>query len=432
MQRRGQNIVLDMDETLIHTFFELSKDEEDRLSRLLHLRMRVYEVLVRDCNETLGSGIVDPMKAIERPFLVDFLRFCSKRFDKVYIWSAGKRDYVHKHMRRLSRSSNISNVFTFDNCAVENDNDGGLIHKPLERVGLDPVNTFIVDDRATACIRNPENLVNLPAFMPTVEDLEKEATGEILKHDMALVRLMMYFAQTEVTNAPDVRLLPKDIFTEHVTEPTLLHETGTILEAPGNGNCLFSSIMSGVQESKHIAHAAKLTLINQRRVNTKYNIILNRFPDTVLPSASALRFIVAATYMNNIDRSRNYLDHCAEMRRAKESVDQIAWMETFWDGTSYNLTTFLHVLLDPKLYWGDWAAIDILADVLGLRIYVWKSISRELSYKTKPDTFILGSINLLFDGSHYDFMTDSHSWDDLLQQARPASSNPLCKRKRVQ
>jgi len=401
----AQTVVLDMDETLIHTFQDLTEEEEAKLKSAPHLKLRLYTVETRDVLETRGSGIVEEMLAIERPYVNQFLRFCSKRFNKVYIWSAGQKDYVHKHVRRLSRSSNVNTVYTFDDCAVQDKPAGnGLIHKPLEKFGLDPRTTFIVDDRETAYLENPKNGIAIPRYNPSLQTLMDENKAVGTNQDMSLVRLMSYFIRPDVIHAKDVRSLRKNIYATPATIEYPL--SGVPWIASGGGNCMFESIVYGLNEDRVFAHAAEQHLVEMRRRNPKYNMILERRSLSRLLDPEGLRYVIAATYLNDPIRTSAYLDHCRVIR-GTPPADQNKWMEEFWTGSSYSTDAFLKSLLDRSKYWGDYPALEILASILRAKIVVWDSKTKKFIFSTEEKRNIMCTVNLLYDGGHYDFISDN-------------------------
>ena len=412
-----QNIVLDMDETLIHTFFDLSDEQETIIKAMPHLKLRVYSIQARDIQEAKGTGTVDEMLAVERPYVNQFLRFCAQRFHKVYIWSAGQSDYVHKHIRRLSRSSNINNVYTFDDCAIESDEDGGLIHKPFEKMGLDPSNTFIVDDRTTAYFRNAVNGICIPRYSPTIEELEQEA--DPAGGDVSLVKLMSYFLRPEVRNATDVRELYKNIFATRKTNATYPSD-GDVWNPPGDGDCLFACIARALEDDKIFAHAIEQRLQEFRRRNNNYNMILARKPLARLLCSAGLRYAVAAVYFADAGKTEQYLEHCKNVRVTEAAAGgSLQWMSKFWDGTRYSTKQFLASLLDKTVCWGDDAAIDTLSSLLGVHVTVWDKSTKAKIYETGKRKHALCHINLVYDGSHYCFISDNYMTKILAPGALP-------------
>src|SRR5439155_1317619 len=108
--RTNKSIVLDIDETLVHTFEGDCQTKFQQLNlmddpALIDLRSRLYVLPLVDLSKTGNSG-VNLYWGVMRPSLRDFLRFCNKYFQNVCIWSAGHRDYVHGVCNQIFRGIN--------------------------------------------------------------------------------------------------------------------------------------------------------------------------------------------------------------------------------------------------------------------------------------------------------------------------------------
>jgi NLI interacting factor-like phosphatase len=407
-----QCIVLDMDETLIHSFVDLTESEEVEANQYSHLFPRMYTVGIRDVFEAKGSGIVDSILAVERPFLHQFLKYCSKRFAKVYIWSAGQYDYVNKHIRKLSKNASFHNVYTFDDCAVEKTKKDEIYHKPLEKIGLDPAKTFIVDDRVTAYLHNPANGINIPEYSPTIDALRLENTDPN-SCDNCLVKLMSYFNQPAVRQATDVRLLYKNIFKEHCDDH---FPANTVpCDVIGDGDCFFRSVVECLSKDSVYSHAANLRLINLMHKNKAFEtFVVSKNADIhKLLSPEMLRLAVAAIYLKDTEKTDKYLEHCKSVRNVNP---QTKWMESFWNQnfSSYDKSKFLQCLADKTKYWGDEAAIDTVAHTLGIKIVVWDMATKKLIYVSPKLSNHMTKINLLHNGNHYMHIEDTCFRDRLL------------------
>ncbi len=219
-------IILDLDETLVHSSKELDDLWELNLMKdpnLIDLRRRTYRITMDDVVSKKGTGVKTVMWGIVRPHVREFLIACFAYFKVVIVWSAGKRkyvdaivDYLFKDMRRPIV------VYSRDEC-VKTDN--GLLVKPLQKMirdepGLDKYmgleNSFMIDDRTTVYDGfkgdNPYNGIQIPAYNPVfgIESLRSD--------DIALKQLMMWFMRPEVMKSTDVRELNKsNIFKTNVT-----------------------------------------------------------------------------------------------------------------------------------------------------------------------------------------------------------------------
>jgi len=227
-----KTIVLDLDETLVHTFrdtdvfrFKLSKQTPVFRRRFLKM----------DKENNFATVL--------RPHCEEFLQFCFHYFKYVIIWSAGSFYYVHDIVELLFRDTinkphvvmtkneveilsdfhdrdketfeNLNQqdkedwFFIFNNENQDNDEDNIFLHKPLNKIwkkqqDITPKNSIIIDNLAINfkyC--NPDNGVLIPDYEP------KPTMSEINKDDTSLIDLMKWFLKEDVVNSEDVRILDK-------------------------------------------------------------------------------------------------------------------------------------------------------------------------------------------------------------------------------
>ncbi len=216
-------IVLDLDETLVHTHAEKETDTMELFQNLnfynkpeyMDIRKRCYKITMDDVLSKRGEGVKSEMWGIFRPHVKEFLHFCFNYFKIVIIWSAGRRNYVEQIVDKLFLELKRPHIiYTFDD--LEKLPDGTFI-KPLNKLivkypnlnkymGLH--NSFIVDDRTSVFQEpNPNNGIVIPAYNPhfTVDNLRKS--------DIRLKQLMDWLQKPEVMKCSDIRTLNKnDIF----------------------------------------------------------------------------------------------------------------------------------------------------------------------------------------------------------------------------
>jgi len=205
-------IVLDLDETLVHTFREgcpLSKVIEDKQD-LIELSSRLYEFDLLDPGYPKDQTR-EVICGIKRPSLRMFLHFCNFYFKGVTIWSAGAPHYVQKIVNEIFKD-NFAPFVVYDKnktIIIENE-DETIVQKPLKQMfkneylkslGMTKKNTFIIDDREDTFSKNVINGIQIPRYAP-------ELAVEILKSDdPALKQLMFWFFKDEVINCKDVSKL---------------------------------------------------------------------------------------------------------------------------------------------------------------------------------------------------------------------------------
>src|SRR5579871_639944 len=208
-------VVLDVDETLVHTtsndeyqLFETLNLMDD--PSLMGLRSRLYKLSISDTMSPLGTGIVDNFWGVMRPHLKEFLVFCFSYFRVVAIWSAGQKKYVEAIVDYIFRDIKPPHiVFTYNDCKKTGD---GFIIKPLiDMINKDTrlsdvmslSNTFVVDDRDTTYSENIGNGIKIPAYLPPI------SVDGMTTDDPALVQLMYWLTLPKVKLAKDVRELDK-------------------------------------------------------------------------------------------------------------------------------------------------------------------------------------------------------------------------------
>lgn len=186
-------IVLDLDETLVHTY-EASNSTIRTRSRTNEAASRIYSINVQ------GKEI----SGVFRPHIDEFINFCLSYFDEVIVWSAGIREYVDEIVRVLFRGRQPDAVYARDKCQYKND----LYLKPLEVISNSNRtmgSMIIIDDRLTtfsSC--NPHNGILMPSFAPALSD------SSLGSGDSVLIQLIEYFLHPTTKATSDVRNLDKE------------------------------------------------------------------------------------------------------------------------------------------------------------------------------------------------------------------------------
>ena len=221
-------IVLDLDETLLHTFEDMKDLKELNIfsdPKLLDLRRRTYIIHEFDMITARGTkglnrkGKKSIMWGIERPHLHEFLRFCFNYFKKVAVWTAGTKPYAFAIVNKIFKDLPQPHIiYSREDCKY---NNLGLYHKPLLHMinnvpNLNTVmslnNSFIIDDRTTNFTDNPNNGITIPPYdpYPTIAHMTLD--------DNRLLKLKEWFLSSKVKNSTDVRKLNKKyIFIDNIT-----------------------------------------------------------------------------------------------------------------------------------------------------------------------------------------------------------------------
>lgn len=207
-------IVLDLDETLIHTF-----DSIDDIINLgiykdpdfIPIRNRIYVFNIDDAESKRGKGQHFKMGGILRDHYGEFLDFCFSYFKVVAIWTAGTKRYAEKIVRELTKDRCEPHVVYHreqwqspsETCDVSNTKDLEKIMKEFpEQMSL--TNTFLIDDKDYNFECNPDNGILIPGYDPEC------SKSVLLEHyDDNLMRLKKWFMKKDVIQSSDIRELDK-------------------------------------------------------------------------------------------------------------------------------------------------------------------------------------------------------------------------------
>lgn len=204
-------IVLDLDETLVHTFDTISDSKANAIREdpdYIRVRDRIYMIDVNDPFTRKGEGHHIYMWGIIRPHAKEFLDFCFEYFKVVAIWTAGTKSYAKEIVTELAKRTSEPNiVYSKDECV---DSSGHCSFKDLAKMiaecnaTMNLSNTFIVDDRLDNFIPNPNNGILIPPY-----EVYSNKQSILSDNDDMLLRLIKWFKKDEVVNSNDIRKLDK-------------------------------------------------------------------------------------------------------------------------------------------------------------------------------------------------------------------------------
>jgi hypothetical protein len=196
-QKNGKHLVMDLDETLVHTFDPKDNFEAFAEDLTDEQRSRIY-VLRFPSGESLWGYV--------RPYAEDFLRVAFEEFDTVGVWSAGTSYYVNLIVQILFKDQQPAYVMSRDQCneLVLKKEPMPCRFKPLEILyhrypDHNEANTVIVDDRHDICSLNCMNNIRIPEY------LLNHTSYPTLVDDVTLLILAEWFQSPEFRSAPDVR-----------------------------------------------------------------------------------------------------------------------------------------------------------------------------------------------------------------------------------
>lgn len=194
----GKNIILDLDETLVHTH---ENEYDGTFENLYKYKNEEYMVNFTDLMEN-GDITTTKMWGIRRPYFQKFIKFCFDNFDNVIIWSAGTERYVKDTVNRVFYENKSPHyIFTQKDCYID---ENGLTkpikylkkNNPYLKINIE--DTILVDDREENFYLNKENGILIPVFDPS-EKVE----------DKNLLKLMTWLSSKEFKYSDDIRDIDK-------------------------------------------------------------------------------------------------------------------------------------------------------------------------------------------------------------------------------
>lgn len=150
---RVQNIILDLDETLIYS--------------------SSFPI-----NNHKPSYIINGINVYLRPYIKVFLSFCFNNFKTVNIWSNGTHEWVKPNIENILRFTKLNCYrykIGFVRTRIHSEISNMTIYKNLNTVWNDiltPQNTIVIDDRINNYERSPGNCVQIKPYNVVYRDFE--------------------------------------------------------------------------------------------------------------------------------------------------------------------------------------------------------------------------------------------------------------------
>ena len=163
-----KTLVLDLDETLIHSAFEPFIPRDDIT---LTMKMKDNDIIIH---------------VLKRPYLDEFLNIVTQKYE-VVIFTASISDYANPLLDQLDPMKKISHRLFREHCTKT---DNGLFIKDLNRLGRDLKNVIIIDNNPVSFIANKAN--GLPIL-----------TWHSIQSDNELIKLIPLL--TYLSNVDDIR-----------------------------------------------------------------------------------------------------------------------------------------------------------------------------------------------------------------------------------
>lgn len=152
------NIVLDLDETLIHY------TPEEEAKKLLETHPTFYKPLYFTI-----TFKEDTLHFFKRPFLEDFLKFCFQRFESVSIWTAAIEEYANLVVAELFRDlPSPTHVWHRGMCTPIGTSYTKSLDVFSRKTGIPLSETWLLDDNSTTCAANGDRALPITAWEPRI------------------------------------------------------------------------------------------------------------------------------------------------------------------------------------------------------------------------------------------------------------------------
>jgi TFIIF-interacting CTD phosphatase-like protein len=185
------NLVLDLDETIIHTTHIKSSE------LIYHVDNPYYLAEFDSGPET--KGVI-----YYRPGLVEFLKYC-KLYFSIYIYTMANKSYTDIVLSRLFDICDDDEIIKGVYCK----DDFNLDYKDLGKTNLDIKNTIIIDDRPNVW-RNLNNVITISLYKGIEDDLhhmdnelmtilnylEDIINAQLTKRYFSLLNQLVYWKKT--------------------------------------------------------------------------------------------------------------------------------------------------------------------------------------------------------------------------------------------
>lgn len=213
-----KTIVLDLDETLLHTFDNPVFIDQYKIYSDPRLFSIIHPPGGKDISYSMNFD-GERLWGLLRPNIFTFLKFVIDNYD-VIIWSAGTDQYVNEIVKQIFLDSGMKTPkLIWGRSRCEYSDKGKFMHKPIIKLNgfnsieVDPKSTLIIDDKTYTFTENPNNGVLIPQYCPGGGNVPT-LTQLFDRSDDALIKLMEWLQKKEVMDCKDVRDLDKsEIFT---------------------------------------------------------------------------------------------------------------------------------------------------------------------------------------------------------------------------
>ena len=175
-----KKLILDLDETLVHSGFNPFTRQSD-----ISLQINI-------------DGRNHTINILKRPYVDEFLKEISNYFD-IYVFTASMEEYASPVIDILDKNHVVKGKFFRQDCLFEND----LYIKDLYKVTNDLKDVIIIDNNPSSYATNEDNGIPIKTWYDDLDDNELPKLIPILKY---------------LSNVPDVRSIIRQIINRRINE----------------------------------------------------------------------------------------------------------------------------------------------------------------------------------------------------------------------
>ena len=221
-----KKLILDLDETLVHSGFNPFTRESD-----ISLQINI-------------DGKTHTINILKRPYVDEFLKEVSNYFD-VYVFTASMEEYASPVINLIDKNNVVNGKFYRQDCIFNN----GLYIKDLLKVSNDLRNVIIIDNNPSSYATNEDNGIPIKTWYDDLNDNELQKLIPLLKY---------------LSNVNDVRNIIRQIVDRRKNEVDF-YSINKIINGNNNNNKIYKN---------NFYHE-----INESKLNMKDNINSNNNND---------------------------------------------------------------------------------------------------------------------------------------------------------
>ncbi|KAH0570319.1 Nuclear LIM interactor-interacting factor [Spironucleus salmonicida] len=164
-----KTIVLDLDETLIHSEFDFTNNVD-----------KIVKIMIN--NDTADLQVDFNLNYIPiylqiRTGAADFIQTLSEYYD-VILWTASPKSYADALMQEIDKRQLVKYRLYRNDCSIT---DRGMLYKDLSRLGRNLENVAIVDNSRQSFAKHPDNGILIQDFYGKQDNLLFELGKELVR-----------------------------------------------------------------------------------------------------------------------------------------------------------------------------------------------------------------------------------------------------------